>query len=73
MVQTMLDVAGSSLEPDIQGTGIPTGEIDRQYLDSSLIEERLGWTPSWSLTDGLAATWQWYEQALPGVFASDLS
>ena len=72
IVSTMLDVAGSSLEPDIRGDGIPEGEIDRQYLDSTLIEERLGWTPSWSLTDGLAATWQWYEQALPVVLAPEL-
>jgi CDP-glucose 4,6-dehydratase len=72
IVSTMLDVAGSSLEPDIQGDGIPQGEIDRQYLDSTLIEERLGWTPSWSLTDGLAATWDWYEQALPVLLAPEV-
>lgn len=72
IVRTMLDVAGSALEPDIQGHGIPAGEIDRQYLDSTLIEQRLGWTPSWSLTDGLSATWQWYESALTGVLAPEL-
>lgn len=72
IVRTMLDVAGSALEPDIQGDGIPEGEIDRQYLDSSLIEQRLGWKPSWSLTDGLSATWEWYEGALPEVFASEI-
>jgi CDP-glucose 4,6-dehydratase len=72
IVRTMLDVAGSSLEPDIQGHGIPEGEIDRQFLDSSLIEQRLGWTPSWSLTDGLSATWEWYETALPVVLAPEI-
>lgn len=72
IVRTMLAVAGSSLEPDVRGDGIPEGEIDRQYLDSTLIEERLGWTPSWSLTDGLAATWQWYERALPALLAPEL-
>ncbi|MBJ7459078.1 MAG: GDP-mannose 4,6-dehydratase [Thermoleophilaceae bacterium] len=70
IVRTMVEVAGSSVEPDVQGDGVPAGEIDRQYLDSTLIEERLGWKPSWSLTDGLAATWQWYEQALPEVLAA---
>lgn len=69
IVRTMLDAAGSELEPDVRGEGVPAGEIDRQYLDSTLIEERLGWTPSWSLTDGLAATWEWYERALPEVLA----
>ncbi|MBI2692026.1 MAG: NAD-dependent epimerase/dehydratase family protein [Solirubrobacterales bacterium] len=72
IVRTMLDVAGSSLEPDIQGRGIPEGEIDRQYLDSTLIDLRLGWTPTWPLTEGLSATWEWYERALPGVLAPDL-
>ena len=52
---------------------MPTGEIDRQYLDSSLIQERLGWAPSWSLTDGLAATWEWYERALPEVLAARIA
>ncbi|MGK2878933.1 MAG: NAD-dependent epimerase/dehydratase family protein [Solirubrobacterales bacterium] len=70
IVRTMVDVAGSSVEPDVRGDGVPAGEIDRQYLDSTLIEDRLGWTPSWSLTDGLAATWEWYEKALPEVLAT---
>jgi CDP-glucose 4,6-dehydratase len=70
VVRTMLDAAGSELDPDIRGTGVPQGEIDRQYLDSKLIEERLGWSPRWSLTDGLAATWSWYAEALPEVLAA---
>lgn len=69
IVRTMLDAAGSQLDPDVRGEGVPEGEIDRQYLDSSLIFERLGWEPSWSLADGLAATWEWYERALPEVLA----
>jgi CDP-glucose 4,6-dehydratase len=69
IVRTMLDVAGSELEPDIRGEGVPEGEIDRQYLDSTLIEQRLGWSPSWSLRDGLAETWSWYSSVLPEVEA----
>lgn len=71
IVQTMLDIAGSSLDPDIRGEGVPEGEIDRQYLDSTLIEQRLGWRPQWSLEDGLTETWRWYERALSDVLASD--
>jgi CDP-glucose 4,6-dehydratase len=69
LVRTLLDVAGSSLQPDVRGVGVPDGEIDRQYLDSRLIHDRLGWSPRWSLADGLAATWQWYERVLPEVLA----
>lgn len=69
IVRTMLGVAGSSLEPDVQGQGVPEGEIDRQYLDSSMIAQRLGWEPQWSLEDGLAETWRWYERVLPEIQA----
>lgn len=65
IVRTMLDAAGSELEPDVRGDGVPAGEIDRQYLDSTLIGERLGWAPRWSLSDGLAETWRWYQRVLP--------
>jgi CDP-glucose 4,6-dehydratase len=64
IVETLIDVAGAGVEPDIQGQGTPDGEIDRQYLDSTLIEQRLGWRPRWPLRDGLAATYEWYERVL---------
>lgn len=67
IVRTMLEVAGGGVEPDIRGVGVPAGEIDRQYLDSTLIGERLGWAPKWSLSDGLAETWRWYQRVLPEV------
>jgi CDP-glucose 4,6-dehydratase len=69
IVETLIDVAGSSVRPDVRGDGVPAGEIDRQYLDSTLIADQLGWTPNWSLEDGLAETWSWYERELPGVLA----
>ncbi len=68
IVETLIDVAGATLEPDIRGHGTPDGEIDRQYLDSALIEQRLGWRPRWQLRDGLAVTYAWYERVLaPGL------
>lgn len=69
VVRALLDAAGSELEPDVRGSGVPDGEIDRQYLDSTLIGERLGWKPQWSLTEGMAETWRWYERVLPAVQA----
>jgi CDP-glucose 4,6-dehydratase len=62
VVRTLISVSGRDLEPDVQGEGTPHGEIDRQYLDSTAIREELGWEPRWDLNEGLAATWQWYEQ-----------
>ncbi len=66
VVDRLTAVAGVSTEPDVQGTGKPHGEIDRQYLDSTAIGEQLGWAPTYDLDQGLAATWAWYEQRLSG-------
>jgi CDP-glucose 4,6-dehydratase len=64
VVKLLIEISGRDLEPDIQGTGVPHGEIDRQYLDSSAIRAELGWSPRWDLERGLRTTWDWYEQAL---------
>jgi CDP-glucose 4,6-dehydratase len=64
IVTRLIEVSGRDVEPDIQGTGVPHGEIDRQYLDSTAIREGLGWAPKWDLDAGLRATWEWYERTL---------
>jgi CDP-glucose 4,6-dehydratase len=64
IVARLIEVAGSSVEPDIQGKGKPAGEIDRQWLDSSAIRAELGWEPKWELERGLAETHRWYVQHL---------
>jgi CDP-glucose 4,6-dehydratase len=60
IVTRLIEISGRDVEPDIQGTGVPHGEIDRQFLDSSAIKSELGWEPAWDLDRGLAATWEWY-------------
>jgi CDP-glucose 4,6-dehydratase len=64
VVRRLIAVSGRDVEPDIQGSGVPHGEIDRQYLDSTAIREELGWAPKWELDSGLRATWGWYERTL---------
>jgi CDP-glucose 4,6-dehydratase len=64
VVKRLIEISGRPVEPDIQGTGVPHGEIDRQYLDSSAIRTELGWEPKWDLDSGLRAAWEWYERAL---------
>lgn len=64
IVQRLIAATGSDVEPDIQGSGVPDGEIDRQQLDSTAITTELGWAPRWSLDDGLAETYRWYQSAL---------
>lgn len=62
VVRRMVAVSGRDLEPDIRGAGVPQGEIDRQWLDSSAIRSELGWTATTTLDEGLALTWSWYEE-----------
>jgi CDP-glucose 4,6-dehydratase len=64
VVRRLIAVSGHDLEPDIQGSGVPHGEIDRQYLDSTAIREELGWAPQWDLDSGLRAAWEWYRRTL---------
>lgn len=64
VVHRMISAIGSSVEPDVQGDGVPHGEIDRQVLDSAAIREQLGWAPTVSLDAGLRSTYAWYEERL---------
>ena len=64
VVRRLIAIAGADVEPAIEGTGVPHGEIDRQYLDSTAIRRELGWSPRWELDEGLRATWDWYERTL---------
>lgn len=50
------------LLPDIRNT--VQGEIHSQYLDASKAKRVLGWTPRYSLEDGLAETIDWYRDYL---------
>ena len=64
VVTRLIEISGRSVEPDIRGEGVPHGEIDRQFLDSSAIRDELGWAPRWDLDSGLRAAWDWYRRAL---------
>ena len=66
VVELICRIAGSDVEPDIQGQAIPYREIDRQYVDSSKLHELTGWQPRVSLEEGLRRTVDWY-RANPGV------
>ena len=64
VVTRLIAVSGVSVEPDIRGAGVPHGEIDRQWLDSTAIREELGWAPRWDLDAGLRSAWAWYRSSL---------
>ena len=60
IVATITRLAGTGLEPEILGTGNPAGEIDRQFVDASKLQELCGWGPQVSLDEGLGRTLEWY-------------
>lgn len=60
VVSLLCRVAGSDIEPDVQGRGTPPGEIDRQFVDSTKLRERTGWRPQVGLEEGLRRTVEWY-------------
>lgn len=51
------------LEPDVQGSA--QAEIDRQFLDSSLAAQELGWRAQTPLREGLEKTVAWYRERQP--------
>jgi CDP-glucose 4,6-dehydratase len=60
VVTLIAELAGTGVEPDIQGSGNPEGEIDRQWVDATKIRERTGWEPQVELEEGLRRTIEWY-------------
>lgn len=64
VVSLICRLAGTDLEPDFQGHGTPSGEIDRQFVDTAKIEGVCGWKPQVALEDGLASTIEWYRAHL---------
>jgi nucleoside-diphosphate-sugar epimerase len=59
VVELIVRLAGTGVEPEIRGTGNPAGEIDRQYLDPAKLRDRVGFEPAFDLERGLERTIAW--------------
>ncbi|MDD5615464.1 MAG: GDP-mannose 4,6-dehydratase [Candidatus Methanoperedens sp.] len=62
LVEKILDIMGSSLEPEILGKA--TNEIKHQYLSAKKAHEVLKWYPCYTLEKSLKETVEWYENFL---------
>jgi len=60
VVDLICRIAGSDVKPEIRGSGTPSGEIDRQYVDHSKLTALTGWEPTVGLEQGLKRTIDWY-------------
>jgi CDP-glucose 4,6-dehydratase len=58
IVAKVLAAMHSTLEPDVQN--VATNEIREQYLDATKAKRDLGWTPLFTLDEGLRRTIEWY-------------
>jgi len=73
VVDLIAELAGGGIEPDYRGEGVPDGEIDRQYVDSTKLREATDWRPAIALSDGLSQTLDWYRShsaARPAIVAA---
>lgn len=62
VVHKILALMGSELEPDIRNE--VANEIVRQYLSAAKARRELGWSPLFTLEEGLERTIRWYRDAL---------
>jgi CDP-glucose 4,6-dehydratase len=60
VVSLICELGPTEVEPDYRGSGNPSGEIDRQFLDSTKIREQVGWEPRIDLREGIERTIDWY-------------
>ena len=65
VVQTMCEIAGVALAPDLQGTGVPEGEISRHWIDSKKLRDSTGWEPKVSAKQGVVQMLNWVANNLP--------
>jgi len=62
LVEMILKLMGSSLQPEILGKA--SNEIKHQYLSARKASEILNWHPRYALDEGLKETVEWYEKFL---------
>lgn len=62
LVDRVLELMNSKLEPEVRNEA--TNEIREQYLSARKAREVLGWTPLFTLDEGLRRTIEWYREFL---------
>ena len=62
VVEKVLKLMGSSLEPDVKGEA--SNEIRHQYLSAKRARSILGWEPMFNIDEGLNRTLNWYKSFL---------
>jgi CDP-glucose 4,6-dehydratase len=64
LVRRISEIMGSDLQPEIRDEA--RNEIHHQYLSAKKARRLLGWSPLFTLEEGLLATTEWYRTFLEG-------
>ena len=59
LVQEIISLMDEEIKPEIQH---PMADYEIEHLDNRKARQLLGWTPKYSLRDGLSETIEWYRQ-----------
>jgi CDP-glucose 4,6-dehydratase len=59
LVRTITRAVGQDADPVVQN---PAAEHEEEHLDNSKAKRMLGWSPRYSLADGLAESIAWYRE-----------
>ncbi len=62
LVERILKSMGSDVEPEVRNEAV--NEIRHQYLSADKARRLLGWSPLFTLDDGLRLTIEWYKEFL---------
>ena len=62
LVERILKSMGADLEPDVRNEAV--NEIHHQYLSADKARRLLGWSPLFTLDEGLKLTIEWYKEFL---------
>ncbi len=62
IVETILDIMGNPIEPNVGALPYRENEVWEMYCDNTKAKKVLGWEPKTNLTDGLKKTIKWYEE-----------
>ena len=73
VAELVCSVSGTDVRPDVRGTGRPAGEIRRQWVDSTKLQQATGWGPRASLEEGLMRTVSWYRKYHPHLGRGELA
>jgi CDP-glucose 4,6-dehydratase len=65
VVTVLQHLTGRDLAPEILATA--AHEIPAQHLSATKARKLLGWSPQWTLEQGLGETLSWYRDYLTGA------